>query len=254
MTMVPGPGDLRSLKSVPLFRQLDPAELDSLWRAANITNITASAEIFSQGDPPDAVYAIVGGDGCVRIGAVDRQSKALMVEVFQVGDVFGEIGVIEGKPRTASAVAEGPLRLLRISASAFRDTLAKNPALGDAVCRMLARRLRRTFELFQDATFESVEVRLARQILYLADVAGRADRDGLRLGRRLRQSDLADLLGVTNRSIITVMNAWRAAGIVSYNTRTAILTVTNRPTLQGMLPQTHDEAAASAVDRPRSGA
>lgn len=230
------------LTSVPAFRGLGPAELQRLSRATRILDIATPREIFSQGDLSDAVYAITGGDGCVRIGAADRQSKLLMVEVFQTGDLFGEVGVIDGKPRTATAVSEGRVRLLRISAAGFREAMANSASLSETLCRTLARRLRRTFELLQDATFESLEVRLARQILYLADIAGRADKNDFRLVRRLRQGDLADLLGVTTRSIITILNAWRAKGIVAYDTRTAILTITNRPALEALLPRSHDEA------------
>jgi CRP-like cAMP-binding protein len=89
----------------------------------------------------------------------------------------------------------------------------------------MAQRLRRTYELFQDATFETLEVRLARQILYLAARGGRQTQQGLRLSDRLRQADLADLLGGTTRSIITTLNAWRAAGLVLYDTDRALLTV-----------------------------
>lgn len=247
--MIPEPGVLRSLKSVPIFRGLGAAEVSRLSRAATAMDVVAPTEIFSQGDLSDSVYAVVGGGGCVRIGAVDRQSKALMVEILHAGDVFGEIGVIDGKPRTASAVVEGRVHLLRITAPAFRDTLANSPAFGDALCRMLVRRLRRTFELLQDATFESLEVRLARQILYLADVAGRPERGGVRLVQRFRQGDLADLLGVTNRSIITVLNAWRAKGVVSYDTTTALLTVTNRSALQALLPENYGEPQVDAFNR-----
>jgi hypothetical protein len=61
-------------------------------------------------------------------------------------------------------------------------------------------RLRRTYELFQDAAFESLEGRLARQVLYLAEREGRPTPQGLRLAHRFRQADLADLLGATTRS------------------------------------------------------
>jgi CRP-like cAMP-binding protein len=171
----------------------------------------------------------------VRIGAVDRHSKALMVEVFHVGDIFGEIGVIDAHTRTAAAVAEGRLRVARISASAFLWALASSPKLGEAICRILAQRLRRTFELFQDATFERLEVRLARQILYLVSHDARQTDQGLRLSSRLRQADLADLLGATTRSIITILNAWRSRTIVIYDTDRALLTVPNKLALQAII-------------------
>ncbi len=192
-------------------------------------------EIFGQGDPANAVYAIIGGAGRVRIGVLDRHSKALMVEVFHAGDLFGEIGVIDGHTRTAAAVAEGRLRVARISAAAFLSALSSSPKLGEALCRILAQRLRRTFELFQDATFERLEVRLARQILYLASHDARQTDQGMRLSGRLRQADLADLLGATTRSIITILNSWRARNIVIYDTDRALLTVPDMTALQAII-------------------
>jgi len=186
-------------------------------------------------DPADAVYAVTGGDGHVRIGAIDRHSKALMVEVFRAGEIFGETGVMNGGSRSASAVAEGRVQLMKIRGTAFLASLAACPTLGEALCRILAQRLRRTFELFQDATFETLEVRLARQILYLAEREGRPTQQGLRLTHRFRQSDLADLLGTTTRSIITILNAWRAGGLVVYDTDRALLTVQDVGALRAII-------------------
>jgi CRP/FNR family cyclic AMP-dependent transcriptional regulator len=216
-----------SLASVSVFQGMDAADLHRMEASGTVLEPKDGAAIFAQGDVADAVFAVIAGDGQVRIGAVDRNSKALMVEVFRAGEIFGEIGVIDGGTRSASAIAEGRVRLLKIRATTFLAALANHPQVGDALCRTLARRLRRTFELFQDATFETVEVRLARQILYLAGRGGRQTAQGIRLADRLRQADLADLLGATTRSIITVLNAWRASGMVLYDTDRALLTVSD---------------------------
>ncbi len=103
------------------------------------------------------------------------------------------------------------------------------------MCGTLATRLRRTFDLFQDATFESLEVRLARQVLYLARRDGRRSEHGLRLAGRFRQGDLADLLGATTRSIITILNAWRASGLVTYDGDRAQLTLLDEAALQTLI-------------------
>jgi CRP/FNR family transcriptional regulator, cyclic AMP receptor protein len=218
-------GTVMSLASVNVFKGMTNAELSRLERGSLILEPRDGAAICDQGDPSDSVYAISGGDGHIRIGAMDRHSKALMVEVLRAGEIFGEIGVFDGSPRTATAVAEGRVRLVKIPGATFLAALASCPTLGEALCRMLAHRLRRTYELFQDAAFETLEVRLARQVLYLAASEGRATQQGLRLTHRLRQADLADLLGATTRSIITILNAWRTAGLVVYDTDRALLTV-----------------------------
>ncbi|MBV9251339.1 MAG: Crp/Fnr family transcriptional regulator [Acetobacteraceae bacterium] len=224
-----------SLASVSVFKGMSPSELSRLEQASQIVEPRDGAAIFSQGDPSDAVYAIVGGEGHVRIGIIDRRSKAAMVEVFRTGDIFGELGVIDGDIRSADALAEGRVRLARIGATAFLEAITRSPALGEALCRTLTQRLRRTTKLFEDATFETLAVRLARQILYLAEREGRQTPQGLRLAGRFRQSDLADLMGATTRSIITILNAWRAEGIVAYDAERALLTVRNPAELRKII-------------------
>jgi CRP/FNR family cyclic AMP-dependent transcriptional regulator len=230
-----------SLTSITVFKSMTREALSVLEQGSVILQSRDGATIFAQGDPADAVYAIIGGDGHVRIGAIDRHSKALMVEVFRAGEIFGEIAVIDGGHRTAAAVAEGSVRLAKIRAAVFLDALANCPTLGEALCRTLVQRLRRTYELFQDATFETLEVRLARQILYLAASQGRSTQQGLRLTQRLRQADLADLLGATTRSIITILNAWRAAGLVVYDTDRAFLTVQDVAAMRAIVEANRDQ-------------
>jgi CRP/FNR family cyclic AMP-dependent transcriptional regulator len=217
-----------SLHSIGVFKGLSGEAIRQLEQSSILVEPRDGEAIISQGDPSDAVYAITGGDGHVRIGTIDRHSKALMVEVFRAGEIFGEIGVIDGRVRTATATAVGRLRLMKIRQTVFLAALANYPTVGEALCRIVIPRLRRTYELFQDAAFGTLEARLARQIVYLAGWEGRPPPPrGVRLTHRLRQADLADLLGATTRSIITILNSWRAAGLVVYDTERAFLTVTD---------------------------
>jgi CRP/FNR family cyclic AMP-dependent transcriptional regulator len=225
------------LSAINLFRGLPDDVLRRLEAGALTTEARNDDEIFVQDTAGTSLYAIIGGEGRVRIGAIDRRSKKLMVEIFALGDVFGEIAAIDGGLRTATAVVEGRVRLMRINAGSFTTVLGETPQLGVNLARLLSQRLRRTFALFQDATFETVEVRLARQIMYLAVLQGRRTEAGVVLKSRLKQPDLADLLGTTTRSIITVLNTWRAADIVRYDADRAQLTI-------------HREAALRALFEP----
>jgi CRP-like cAMP-binding protein len=195
----------------------------------------SDTEIFAQGDAADAVYAIIGGEGRIRIGSIGARTKRLMVEVFVAGDIFGEIGVIDPGPRTAAAMVEGRVRLLRIGAATFLTVLNETPELGVALARLLAGRLRRTFGLFEDATFEQLEVRLARQLLYLGKQQGRRTEQGLIIPGRLKQLDVADLLGATTRSIITILAKWRKLSVVHYDVTQARLTIRNEAYLRKLI-------------------
>ena len=162
-----------SLHSIGVFKGLSGEAIRQLEQSSILVEPRDGEAIISQGDPSDAVYAITGGDGHVRIGSIDRHSKALMVEVFRAGEIFGEIGVIDGRVRTATATAVGRLRLMKIRQTVFLAALANYPTVGEALCRIVIPRLRRTYELFQDAAFGTLEARLARQIVYLAGWEGR---------------------------------------------------------------------------------
>ena len=239
-----------SLASIVVFRTLPLAARQRLEQACAPVEPRSGSRIFTQGDPGDSLYAIVGGEGYVRIGADDRRSKSLMFEVFRAGEIFGEVAVIEESTRTANAVAEGRVHLMRVGGSAFLSVLSEFPALGYELCRVLAERLRRTSTLLQDAAFETLEVRLARQILYLAALDGRRTAQGLRLGGRFRQGDLADLLGATTRSIISILNLWRAAGVVTFDAQTAQVTIVKEDLLRGLIEG--DWAGAQGAQNGRS--
>jgi CRP/FNR family cyclic AMP-dependent transcriptional regulator len=218
-----------------MFANVPGEVLDDLERSSILLEFNNGAQIFAEGDSADAVYVIIGGEGRVRIGSVDRHGKALMVEVLGFGETFGEISVIDGGLRTASAWADGRVRLSRVPASLFLELLCKTPTLGANVCKLLAIRLRRTFALFEDASFESLEVRLARQVLYLADNYGHRTERGVRLAGRFRQADLADLLGATPRSIISILNRWRADGLVILDTTRGQMTLCSEERLSRYL-------------------
>jgi CRP-like cAMP-binding protein len=232
---------IEELGQIALLRDLPTPALARLAGGTRRVTPADGAPLFSQGDPPDAVYAVLEGRGRVRVGAPDNAAKRLMVEVFRAGDVFGEIGVLDGATRSADAVVLGEVKLARIAAATFLEAAQSEPALGLALARLLSMRLRRTFGLLQDATFAPLEVRLARQVLYLLKADSVKTDKGVRLAARFRQGDLADLLGATTRSIISILNAWRASSLVAYDTEKAFLFVL-------------DEAGLAAVAAgPRDG-
>jgi CRP-like cAMP-binding protein len=230
------------LGRMTLLQTLPPGALLRLAEGTRRITPADGAPLFSQGDPPDAVYAVLEGRGRVRVGVPDSAAKRLMVEVFRAGDIFGEIGVLDGAPRSADALVMGEVKLARIPAASFLDIAESEPALGLALARVLSGRLRRTFGLLQDATFAPLEVRLARQVMYLLKTDSVKTERGVRLAARFRQGDLADLLGATTRSIISILNAWRGSNLVAYDTEKAFLFVL-------------DEAGLAAVAAgPRDGA
>ena len=209
-----------------LFEGVRPEDCTRLLAAISSRDVGENEIVFHQGDPAGAAYVVTGGTGNVRAGAAGGAAKQLMVEIFRLGDLFGELAALDGSERSAEAIAlGGPVRLAVLPAGPLREALAEVPRLGANLALLLAARVRRTFTLLRDATFERLEVRLARQILYIARRDGRPGPDGVRLGQRVNQDDLADLMGATTRSVITILNAWRAEGLLRYDARTGRVTL-----------------------------
>lgn len=218
-----------------LFRGVEPGELARLLGSATRANLADEHTIFSRGDPSNSIYLILAG--AVRISTLASSGKRIVVEIFQRGDVFGEIAAIDAGLRTADASAMGPVELLTISGGAFRETIESSAKLANNLLRMVIDRLRRTYSLLEDASLRSLEQRLVKQVLYLARLGTSGGETKVRLQSRMHQDDLADLLGVTTRSIINVLNKWRSDGLVTFDGRTAQLTIVDMQRFRDLLEE-----------------
>ncbi len=114
------------LQSLAVFTGLDAAVLTELARVVEERSYADGERVFSEGDPGDMLFGVI--DGVVRIqkqvGDDPRGAKTL--SLLTRGELFGEMSVIDSKPRSASAVATGPTRLLALSRSAFEELLEHN--------------------------------------------------------------------------------------------------------------------------------
>jgi len=92
-----------ALESCPLFRQLQGEELKALQRAAREKSCAAGQEIFKEGDQGDGVYVVK--DGEVQISGLVGPEVRRVFSTIQPGEIFGEMAVLENKPRSAGASA-----------------------------------------------------------------------------------------------------------------------------------------------------
>lgn len=109
-------------RQVELFRSLDDAELGELLRAITPREVAAGETIFRQGDASDSAYAIQKG----RVEIVtDSDNGEVRVAELGPGDVLGELALLDGAPRSATARAVGPVSLFRVDQREF-DFLRRN--------------------------------------------------------------------------------------------------------------------------------
>jgi CRP/FNR family transcriptional regulator, cyclic AMP receptor protein len=122
------------IRGVPLFSELGRRELDEVAGIADEIDLPAGKELTVEGQPGREFMVIVEGDASVRQG--DREINRL-----GAGDFFGEIALLENRPRTATVTAETPIRALVITDRSFRTLLDHSPEIEDKVRSARAARL-----------------------------------------------------------------------------------------------------------------
>ncbi|RYE73734.1 MAG: cyclic nucleotide-binding domain-containing protein, partial [Hyphomicrobiales bacterium] len=131
-----------------VFGECDEAQLADLLAVGKIQPTRANEEILTQGDEGTSLIILL--DGVVRISMVTPNGREIILDYAEAGAVLGEIAVLDGAPRTASAIAMWPGRLLRLSRTAFEGFIERHPKVAIRLLREMARRLRET-----DSTIES---------------------------------------------------------------------------------------------------
>jgi len=196
-----------------LFRGLAAEVLDDVLAMSVTRKLQDGQVLFLKGETGGGLYGVLGGR--VKLTVTSSTGRELILCVMHEGDVFGEIALLDGGPRTANAVGIGPTLLLVIPHREFSAYLRRNPDLCCYFLSMLCKRLRSTNERVEDAVFRSLPDRLAKYILDLARQHGRELPDGAGTTLDLSQQALGQMLGTSRESVNKQLQAWRRRGWIA---------------------------------------
>lgn len=196
-----------------LLRHLRPEELGRLAAAASVARHPQHATIFKRGDDGTSMMAVIRGK--VKISTYSNEGKELVLNIIDQGGIFGEIAVLDGRPRTADAVALEETDLLVLGRAQLLPFLASDPEMLARLLAVLCQRLRQTSELLEDAVLREAPSRLARWLLRLADAFGRPGPGGVRLAIKLSQQQIGSLAGISRESVNRQLKEWEREGHVA---------------------------------------
>jgi CRP/FNR family transcriptional regulator, cyclic AMP receptor protein len=160
--------NVETLRHVPLFESLDTGAAHELCELLENLDSKAGAVLFRAGDQGDAMYLIEQGKVRIYVQAKDGHEVTL-TELYR-GDFFGEMALLDGKPRSADARVTEDARLAVLSREHFLSFVRSNPNVALEMLTALANRLRHTDELLRHTATRNVNVEEAAQ-LTLADRA-----------------------------------------------------------------------------------
>lgn len=204
------PQDL--FRNHPFLPVLTESESRDLLKHAHLKRVQPGQIVFYKDDPGDGLYGVLSGRVVVTVESA--AGKELILNMFGPGEFFGEIALLDGKGRTANAVAREASELLFLGRSAFLTFLKQRHDVAVRIIVFLCERLRRTNSLVEDATFLSVPTRLAKQLTALFDHYGVRSASTAAMTIRISQGELAQMLGVSREIVSRQLAIWREAGIV----------------------------------------
>ncbi|MGI9028683.1 MAG: Crp/Fnr family transcriptional regulator [Ilumatobacteraceae bacterium] len=156
------------LAGTDFFADADTATLDALAATGFERQLVRGDTLFDEGDPPDALYVVTRGRIAIAIAnPIDRRES--VVALMEPGDLFGELGMLDDRPRSAMARALEPSGVLAVPYGPVLAMFDAYPQLLWNVTRMLAQRLRAMDEALADSVFLDVTGRTAKRLLELAD-------------------------------------------------------------------------------------
>ncbi len=200
-----------------LFARVDPESIADLLEIGRTTEVPAGHVLFHKGDEPDRFFVLVTGSA--RASAPSHDGRDLVVRLLTAGEIFGEIGVLDGMARTADVTTTEACELLVFERNRFNRYLLDHPEVALELARLLARRLRHTTELLSDNAFLGVPARLAKVLLSLARSGGDPNDVEQRIEIELSQQELGEMVGTSRVSINKQLREWEEQGLVKIRRR-----------------------------------
>lgn len=212
-----------------LFRGLGAATLERVVQLATRRTYEEGTTVFLRGDPGDALFGVMTGR--VRISASRAGGKEVFLNIMEPGDAFGEIALLDGSPRTATATAMARSELMILRRERFLELLRTEPQLAAHLIQLLCKRVRWTAELMEDSALLGPPARLAKRLLALARMHGRESPEGTKL--TLSQEELAQFLSLSRQAVNQHLQTWRAKGWLDIGRGS--LTIKNPAALQELI-------------------
>lgn len=201
------------LARVPLFSSLKPDHLAEVACKLSAKNYHRGEVIFHQDDPGTTLHVIKTGQ--VKISTTSPEGEEAILAILTDSAFFGELSLLDEKPRSANAVAMKATETLTLQRSDFMSILGRHPEMMNNILASLADRVRSADHLVEDAVFLDLTARLAKRLLELAERHGTETDDGIEIDLRLTQQELAATLGVSRVALNRQLGRLQDRGLIS---------------------------------------
>jgi CRP/FNR family transcriptional regulator, cyclic AMP receptor protein len=213
-----------------LFRGLTADQRNELAKLAHIREFGAGDSIFVMGSVHDCMMAVL--KGTVKISVTTPEGRELLLAILHPGEVFGEIALLDGKERSADAVAITDCSLAVLERRDMMYFLERNPTAWRSLVDVLCARLRDTDEHLAEVALLHLPARIAKALLRTLAAEPAQPRSS---EINLSQREIGALVGATRESVNKCFHEWRRSGVIRINK--GGITITDLPALERIARQ-----------------
>ena len=212
---------INSLADVAIFSRIEPEGLEFLAARFNHRKFRRNEVIFHQDDSGDRLYVVTSG--LVKIVIVSEDGRENDIALHFPGDCFGEMSVLDGGRRSATAVAVEPTETVTLSREAFLEFLDDHPKVAVHIISLLVQRLRVTDDLIGDMIFLDVPTRVAKKLLELAEINQDGPDQKSPVTILLTHEELGRMVGATREVVSRALINYRRQGLITTSRRKIVI-------------------------------
>lgn len=202
--------DLKVLKSVPLFYDLEEKDLQRIAELMTVKTYGKDEMIIFEDDLGRNMFVIK--DGRVKISGISNEGEEAIFSIFHEGDFFGELSIIDGLPRSATATAIDEVELWVLNRGDFLALLESYPQVAITLLKELAERLRRSDSQIKSLTLKDARGRVGSTLVRLAEDIGIMRGGKVVLEGMPLQRDIASIAGTSRETISRVIKRFEDEG------------------------------------------
>lgn len=215
------PPEVDFLRQVDLFSNLEEKELAQIRSIVTERSFPKHSMLFLENTEGDGLYLIKSG--AVKIFRSTEDGREKILAIFRRGDFFGEMSLLDGGLRSASAETMERSIMMVIMRSDFMKLLGQFPALSIKIIHALCQRLRRANEQIEMIAFWDVRTRVLKILLDLAYEHGTCLNKGMRIDLRLTHQELASLAATSRETVTRVLQELQEQGLISWEGRQIVV-------------------------------
>lgn len=209
------------LRNVSLFESLNDEEIDALSTVTFTRTFGKDSVIILAEEEGDTLFIIKEGE--VKVSIVSEEGREVILSMMSAGAVFGELSLLDGKPRSANVVATEDTSLIMLRRTDFVQLIFKVPQIATALLAELASRLRKTDRQIEGLALLDVTSRISETLLQLASEKGVESEAGVVIKSRPTHQDLANMSGTTRETVSRVLKRLENQGYITCKGRTIVI-------------------------------